>query len=374
MIGALRGSRSTQPGVFEAARKVKTLLAQTDQTQAVTQLTRALERYPGHSSLEDIRHFLGQRRLQDGLTAVRRLENEALKAHVRTVRAYADTDSHDKAVAFITDALRRFPGCAELHLTLGEIHLRRYLDDKIPEDGRRAAACLEETLQRDRKNALPLKYLAGLHARIGCFRQAADDLALIDTRGLDEAERLYIEELLGYCTKRAEAEPDRTLEEGLTQVWEDAAFAMDCRDWARPRPPAFGQCDFKGLIVPFGGLETAARACIALPGVAGIVVQNAVRSDTIQTRDAALNATQLEDLVREIVEGSTEACHRMGLGQFKRCTLKTTAGRLSLHLFADTWVGLLFRKNVNSTQVRTVTQQFLDRLAECLGESHESHS
>ena len=51
-----------------------------------------------------------------------------------------------------------------------------------------------------------------------------------------------------------------------------------------------------------------------------------------------------------------------------------TAGRLSLYMFADTWVGLLLEENVNAQQVRTVIQQFLDRVAELMGETHASDS
>ena len=374
VLGALCSLRGSRPGVYEAAKKVKSLLAQGDKETAGAELLAALERWPGHSSLEDIKHFLGQRRLQDSLSELHHLEDQALKAHVRTARAFADTDNHEQAAAFVTEALKRFPDCPELHLTLGEIHLRRYLADKIPEDGRRAATCLEQTLHLDRRNPLPLKYLAGLHARIGCFRQATEDLALLDTRQADEAERRYIGELREYCSKRADAEPECDLEPGLTRVWDKGDFFMDCRDWAVPPAPAFGRADVTSILAPIVLLEATARNCVELPGVTAVVIQNEVRSEVVTADGGDVDVTALQNVTRELVAAADDACWRMELGQVRGCDLKTSVGRLALHVFADTWVGLLFADGVSATQVRTVTQQFLDRVAEQIGESHESNS
>ncbi|HUU44015.1 MAG TPA: hypothetical protein VMX57_09555 [Planctomycetota bacterium] len=374
MLGALRSLKGSRPGVYEAARRIKHLLEEGDREAAVEQLLDALERWPGHSSLEDIKHFLGQKRLQDSLSEVNRLEDQALKAHVRAARAFADTDNHEQAASFVSTALRRFPDCPELHLTLGEVHLRRYLADRIPEDGRRAAAEFERTLQLDRKNPLPLKYLAGLHARTGCFHQAADDLALLDGAATDDDERRYVEELRTYCAGRADTEHERDFEHGLSEVWERGEFLMDCRDWAAPRPPVFGRRDMKSILAPIVMLESIARGCVDLPGVAAVVIQNAVRSETVTTGADAVNVPSLEKLVREIVGAAGDACARMTLGRVKAAEVKTSLGRLVLHMFSDTWVGLLFAGAVSGTQVRTVTQQFLDRVAEQIGESHENRA
>jgi hypothetical protein len=108
--------------------------------------------------------------------------------------------------------------------------------------------------------------------------------------------------------------------------------------------------------------------------VAAVVVQNQVRTETFRDDGCTIDVQAIENVVREVAGCSAEACRRMELGHVKCCDLKTSIGRLSLHTFADSWVGLLFEGGVSTSQVRTVTQQFLDLVSERLGDMHESHS
>lgn len=373
VIGAFRTRRSGPPGVREWAEKVKTLLEQSETEAAGQLLLEALERFPGHSSLEDINHFLGQKRLHDGLAQLRGVVEEARKAYIRTARAFADTDNEEKAIEFITGALRRFAECAQLHLILGEVYLRRYLEDKIPEHGRRASESLERAFQIGAPGTLPRKYLAGLYVRVGCFRQAQQYLAMVEAKSDDEEERTYAQELRDYCIKHA-VKHDEDFEHCLSEVWEHGTFAVDCHDWAMPGRPAFGRRDSNSIMLPFVVMEVTAKKCVELPGVAAVVVQNQARSLTFKAEDVEVSDASIEDVVREVADSALEACRRMKLGHVRRCELKTTAGRLSLHVFADSCVALLFKKNVSTTQVRTVTQQFLDMVAERMGEIHEDNS
>ncbi|HUW56031.1 MAG TPA: hypothetical protein VMZ92_05310, partial [Planctomycetota bacterium] len=267
---------------------------------------------------------------------------------------------------------RRFPECPEFHLILGEIYLRRYLEDKMPEDGRWAAESLERASRLDPEALLPRKYLAGLYARIGYFRPASEFLSALDIRNLAEGEQCYIRELHGYCSRRADTEED--VERCLARVRESGTFAVDCGDWAAPEPPAFGRRDFRSMLVPLAAMEVTARKWLALPGVKAVVVQNQVRSKTLKADDVDGSTMGLEQVVGEVTRKSVEACHRMGLGHVRRCDLRTTVGALSIHTFADTWAGVQFDKGASDTQVRTVTQQCLDLMAECAGEIHENNS
>ncbi|KPL02602.1 MAG: hypothetical protein AMK75_02530 [Planctomycetes bacterium SM23_65] len=374
VFDAFRPGRGARPGVYELARKAKKLLEDGENDAAVAVLRKALERFPGHSSLEDINHFLGQKRLRDSLSELQHVAEEARKVYVRTARAYADTDNTQKAIDFVTVAFRRFPECPELHLILGEIYLRRYLEDRLPEDGRRTLESLERACRLDPHSLLPRKYLAGFYARIGCFSRASEYLAALDAKNLDEEEQRYIDELRNYCLKHTDQTGDEDVEGCLAAVWDRGEFAVNCRDWASPHPPTFGRCDLKSVTVPFVVMEMAAKKCVKLPRVAALVAQNQIRSKTTKADDLELATADLEHAVREVASKSVEACHRMGLGHVKRSELKTTMGPLSLHMFADTWLGLLFKPDSSTTQVRTVTQQCLDLVAEGVGEIYESDS
>ena len=376
VISAFRSRPLPLPSVFEVARKIKTLISQEDNAAAAARLAEALDEFPGHSSLEDMRHFLGQNRLQESMNELRAVVEEARRAYVRAARAFADTDNTEKAIEFISGAFRRFPESPELHQILGEIYLRRWLEDQTVEDGRLACECLERASALDATNRAARRYLAGFYARAGCFHHAADCLATLDGKG-DEEETRYVRELSAWCVQRLDPEgigTDEDLTRRLNAVWESRAFATDCRDWARPRPPAFGRSDMKNVMVPFVALEVVARRCVELPGVQAIVVQNAVRSQTIRAEGCASEPAALESAVRDVTDAAVESCRRMELGHTRRCDLKTTLGRLSLHVFADTWVALCFAPDVGQTQAATVAQQFLDHVAEKLGEIHEIHS
>jgi len=374
VLDAFRLRRSQPPGVYELANKVKTLIEQGERDAARRILQDALERFPGHSSLEDINHFLGQGRLQETLAGLRRVVEQARKVHVCAARAFADTDNRQKAIEFITAAFRQFPECHELHLILGEIYLRQYLEDQIPEDGQKALESLERACRLDPRNSLPRKYLAGFYARIGCFGRAAEHLTALDGKGADEEEQRYIQELRSYCSRRASEAPNDDVGRCLTEVWERRQFAVDCRDWALPKPPAFGRRHMKSIMVPFALMELTAKMWVELPGVAGVVVQNQIRSNTFKAEGVEFDPVGLEHVVREVAEKSAEACHRMGLGHVRHCELKSAMGLLSIHMFADTWAGLLFKSGSSMTQVRTVTQQCLDLMAEAVGEIYESNS
>ncbi len=321
-----------------------------------------------------MRHFLGQNRLQESLVELRRIVDQTRKAYVRTARAFAETENTQKAIEFITGAFKRFPECAEMHLILGEIYLRRWLEDQIVEDGRLACECLERAAALDATSLPARRFLAGFYTRVGCFRQAVDYLATLEGKGADEEENRYVRELSGWCLKRLDDNTDEDLSRRLAAVWESRAFAADCRDWACPKPPAFGRSDMKGVMVPFVALEVVARRCVELPGVAAVVVQNAVRSQTCVGEGAVVDTPAFEAAVRDIATAATESCRRMELGHVKHCVLKTTAGRIGLHVFADTWAAVLFTPAVGEAQASVVTQQFLDHVTEKLGEVHENHS
>ena len=374
VLSAFHPGRGAPRGVRDLARKAKKLVEEGENDAAGAVLRDAIERFPGHSSLEDINRFLGQKRLRDSLAELQDVVEEARKVYLRTARAYADTDNTQKAIEFVTAAFRRFPESPELHLILGEIYLRRYLEDKLPEDGRRTLESLDRARHLDPSNALPRKYLAGLYARIGCLSRATEYLASFDGKDLDEEEEGYVSELRSYCSKHGDEETDEDVGRCLARVWERGEFAVNCRDWASPAPPTFGRRDLKSVAVPFVVLEVAAKNSIELPGVAAVVVQNQIRSKTTKADDVELPTGDLEHMVREVTARSAEACHRMELGHVKRCELRTTIGPLSLHMFADTWLGLLFKEGSSTTQVRTVTQQCLDLIAEGVGEIHESNS
>jgi len=113
---------------------------------------------------------------------------------------------------------------------------------------------------------------------------------------------------------------------------------------------------------------------VAFPGVAAVLVENEVRSETVKAEGVSCDAPALERIVREVADKSADACRRMGLGGVRRCELKTTVGPLSIHQFQDTRLGLLFREGASTTQVRTVTQQCLDLMVETMGQIHENHS
>jgi hypothetical protein len=321
-----------------------------------------------------MRHFLGQNRLQDSMTELRTVVEEARRSYVRAARAFAQTENTQKAVEFITGAFKRFPECPELHQILGEIYLRRWLEDQIVDDGRLACECLERAAALDATNLTARRYLAGFYARVGCYRSAVDYLAALEGKGADEEENRYVRELSTWCIKRMEEGADDDLTRRLNAVWDSRAFVTDCRDWAWPKPPAFGRSDMKEVMVPFVALEVVARRCVELPGVAAVVVQNAVRSQTTRNEGVAADSTSLEAVVREVATAAVEACRRMELGHVKRCDLSTTAGRMSLHLFADSWAAVLFAPGVGLTQVSVISSQFLDLVAEKLGEIHEIHS
>jgi hypothetical protein len=292
---------------------------------------------------------------------------------VRAARAFADTDNTEKAIEFISGAFRRFPECPELHQILGEIYLRRWLEDQTVEDGRLACECLERATALDATNRTARRSLAGFYARAGCFHQAADYLATLDGKSDDDEENRYVQELSAWCVKRLDENTDEDLTRRLNAVWESRAFATDCRDWAWPKPPAFGRSDMKNVMVPFVALEVVARRCVELPGVQAVVVQNAVRAQTVRAQGCDTEPAALENAVRDVASAAVESCRRMELGHARRCELKTTLGRLSLHVFADTWVALCFAPDVGQTQAATVAQQFLDHVAEKLGEIHEIH-
>ena len=374
VLDAFRSLKGSPPGVYDLAQRIKTLLEQDEKEPAERLLLEALDRYPGHSSLEDINHFLGQKRLQDRLAGLRSAVEDARKAYVVTARAFAETDNTQKAIEFITGAFRRFPEAPELHLLLGEIHLRRYLDDRTPQDGLRAAESLERACRLDPTDITPHRWLGGLYARAGHFRRAVAHLSVLDGDCIDEEEQAYVQELSTYCSRRVEEVGETNLKHGLNEVVEQGRFHVDCGKWARPCTPAFGRRDMTSVMVPFLVLQLTARKCVELPGVAAVIVQNQVRTETFLGDDCRIDASAIENVVREVSGRSAEACRRMELGHVKRCDLKTSIGRLSLHMFADSWTGLLFTPAVSTSQVRTVTQQFLDLLSERLGDMNENHS
>ncbi len=374
MVHAFRTRPLPPPSVFDASKKIKTLLLQGHPEAAAQALAEALDHFPGHSSLEDMRHFLGQNRLQESVSELRTVVEETRRAYVRAARAFAETENTQKAIEFISGAFKRFPECPELHLILGEIYLRQWLEDQIVEDGRLACECLERATALDATNLAARRYLAGFYARVGCFRQAVDYLATLEGKGGDEDENAYVRELSTWCIRRMEEGADEDLTRRLNAVWESRAFVADCRDWAWPKPAAFGRSDMKEVLVPFVALEVVARRCVELPGVSAVVAQNAVRSHTTRGETVAADSTLLESVVREVATAAIEACRRMELGHVKRCDLNTTVGRMSLHMFADTWAAVLFAPGVGLTQVSVVSAQFLDLVAEKLGEIHEIHS
>ncbi len=366
-------SRTESPRVFDASKKIKALLPH-DKKSAADCLAQALEQFPGHSSLEDMRHFLGQNRLQERLGELKTVVDEARRAYVQAARAFADTDNTTKAIEFITGAFKRFPECAELHLLLGEIYLRRWLDDLNVEDGALACECLERAAALDGTTLAARRYLAGFYARAGCFRKATELLSSLDGKSADEEENRYMRELGTWCARRVEDSAEEDLPARLGAVWDARAFAADCRDWARPRPPVFARCDMKGVMVPFVALEVVGRRAVDLPGVQAVVVQNAVRSETIRAEGCTVEPSTLEGVVRGVAAAASESCWRMKLGHAKRVDLKTSAGRANLVIFADSWTAVLFAPGVGDTQAAIVMQQFLDHVAEKLGEIHELHS
>ena len=374
VMSAFRTRPLPPPGVFDAAKKIKALLQADRREDSAQALAGALDQFPGHSSLEDMRHFLGQNRLMESVAELRTLVEETRRAYVRAARAYAETENTQKAIEFISGAFKRFPECPELHLILGEVYLRQWLEDQIVEDGRLACECLERAAALDGSNRTARRYLAGFYARVGCFRQAVDYLATLEGKGVDEEENRYVRELSTWCIRRMEEGTDEDLTRRLNAVWESRAFVTDCRDWAWPKPPAFGRSDMREVMVPFVALEVVARRCVELPGVAAVVVQNAVRSQTTRAENVTTDSTLIESVVREVASAAVEACRSMELGHVRRCDLNTTVGRMSLHLFADTWAAVLFHQGVGLTQVSVITQQFLDLVAEKLGEIHEIHS
>jgi hypothetical protein len=361
------------PSVREFAAKAKTLIEQEETEEAGQLLAQALERFPGHSSLEDINHFLGEEHLQENLHLLRETMEQTREAHVRTARAFAQTDKTEQTIDFIARACSVFPDCSELHLLLGETHLRRYLEDRIPEDGEQAAKSLERACGLDPKNALQWKLLAGLYARTGYFKRAALCMGMLKGRIVEEEEQRYVTELADYCVKQADHTRGRDLARCLEDVWASGEFAVDCDDWAWPKAPAFRRRDTRFLMVPFVLLESAGRKCVQFPGVKAVVAQNKVRSSTVVGSDVNLDAAMLEQIVREVVGRAGEACRLMKLGRLKQWDLTTTVGKLSVHIFVDTWAGLLFKEGVSTTQADIVTRQFLDLLAERLGEMRESN-
>lgn len=375
MLGAITGLGSPKPGVYDLARKAKSLLTEGDEQAANVVLLEALEKYPGHSSLEDINHFIGQRKLQDALGSLKQAVEACRRAYLETARAWADTDNYQKAMEFLIGAFRRFPECSDLHMLLGEIYLRRYLEETITDDGKRAAESLETAYQLDRENLRARRYLAGLYARIGWYQRASEHLkALTGSSPIDDEDRHYLAELTDHCATHAAESDGKNLKDCLEEVFERRGFAVDCGKWAWPVPPTYARRDPRSCMVPFPALEVTARKCVELPGIIALVVQNRVRSETYASPGFTRNVLALETAVRDLATNSAESCYRMSLGHARECLVHTGKGLLALQMFADTWVGLLFAEDVNETHARTVIQQFLDALSERLGEIHERNS